>query len=260
MNRNTIFCFFAVIFCASCFFRQTEPSSSKLETNESPNTRQEKHESPPPPLAVKGKLLFPTIVHPNDQTAMVLINAEEKSRSVQPFYIDQYEITVKKFVAFNPRYDEKPHAGHRPCPNCPAMGIDWFSANQYCQWAGKRLPTETEWELAAQGPSGSPWPWGDRFLPRHANLEGDEDGYSLAAPVGSFPQGASSYGVLDMIGNVWEWVSNSTGTTDPKKVQRIIKGGGWTTPSQTIAISFRGAADPAMKTSAFGFRCAKSLN
>ncbi|OGW17514.1 MAG: hypothetical protein A3K09_00270 [Nitrospinae bacterium RIFCSPLOWO2_12_FULL_47_7] len=259
MNKSIIYCLFALAFTLSCSLKQTElPSKTRESSTQA--TRGER-QNPPPPLVVKDKLLFPTTLHPNDQTIMVLINAGEKPQShspiVQPFYIDQYEITVKKFSAFSPKYSEKPYTGNRICPNCPAMGIDWFSADKYCRWAGKRLPSETEWDFAAQGPAGYLWPWGNQFLPRHANLEGDDDGYTLASPVGSFPQGSSPYGVQDMIGNVWEWVSNSE-TTDPKKVQRIIKGGGWTTSLQTT--SFRAIVDPTLKNPFFGFRCSKSIN
>jgi formylglycine-generating enzyme required for sulfatase activity len=191
---------------------------------------------------------------------MALINSGGK-RKVQPFYIDQHEITVKQFAAFDPKYSEKPHTGDRICPNCPAMGIDWFKADQYCKWAEKRLPTETEWDLAAQGPEGNLWPWGNQFLPGHANLAGDEDGYPQASPVGSFPQGSSPYGVLDLIGNVWEWVSDDAGADakDSKKVLRVLKGGSWLTSPQALAVSSRSVTDPALKKSTFGFRCSKSL-
>ena len=229
----------------------------------------------PPLPTIKGKVLFATILHARDQSLMVLINPEttdrtnksgEKSvsrlKTIQPFYIDLYEITVKRFTAFDLKYDEKPYTGNQPCPNCPAMAIDWFSANKYCRWAGKRLPTEEEWEMAAHGNTSTPWPWGNQFSPKYANLEGNEDGYLFAAPVGSFPQGASPYGVQDMIGNVWEWVSHARGaeTIDPKKNPYVAKGGGWTSSPVTARISYRNIADPALKNPTFGFRCSKSLN
>lgn len=229
---------------------------------------------PPPPLMLNGKLWLPTILHEKDQSVMVLINAgnlgttgespageKSKPSQVQPFYIDQHETRVKEFSMFDPKYDEKQHTpGHRPCAECPAMGIDWYRANEYCQWAGKRLPSEAEWESAARGQTHNAWPWGNQFLPKHANLHGEEDDYLFAAPVGSFPQGASPYGVLDMVGNVWEWVGDVIKDPGHKTTSRAVKGGGWTSSPESIKISTRNLADPTLKNPTFGFRCAKSLN
>lgn len=259
-----------VLALASCALAPKE--HQELEQIQKDSALHEKTQ-PPPPLTLKGKLWLPTILHKKDQTVMVLINAGdavtsgksaagEKARSlqVQPFYMDQYETSAKKFSVFDPKYDEKLYTlGHRPCPDCPAMGINWFRANDYCQWAGKRLPTEVEWEIAAQEQTDNAWPWGIKFLPKYANLHGEADGYLLAAPVGSFPQGASPYGVQDMIGNVWEWVTSTAKNTDRKASVHIVKGGGWTT-EETIRIATHYVADPALKNPTFGFRCAKSLN
>lgn len=270
MRRNFIFCSL-ILAMTSCALGSKEYKALEQTPKESPL-----HEKtqPPPPLLLKGKLWLPTILHEKDHTVMVLINAgspetsgetPEKHRptQVQPFYMDQHEIRVKEFSAFDAKYDEKPHSlNHRPCPDCPAMGIDWFRANDYCQWAGKRLPTEAEWEFAAQGQSNNMWPWGNQFLPKHANLHGEEDGYLLAAPVGSFPQGTSPYGVLDMIGNVWEWVANPNTAKDAvrKTMTYAVKGGGWTSSPESIKITTRNVAEPTLKNPTFGFRCAKSLN
>ncbi|MBI5426843.1 MAG: formylglycine-generating enzyme family protein [Nitrospinae bacterium] len=242
----------------------------------------------PPPLFAEGKVFLPTTVNPKDKTVMVLINAGsaparsaagraeyrgDEGRPASPentraFYMDLNEITAEKFKAFDPKYDEKPYTGNKPCPNCPAMGIDWASANRYCLWAGKRLPSEAEWEAAASGPAANdPWPWGDRFLPGRANLLGEEDGHASVAPAGSFPMGASLYGVLDMIGNVWEWVetpyassqSPQSAEIDPDKTLRIAKGGGWSSSSMAAKIPFRNIVDPALKNPTFGFRCMRSL-
>ncbi len=239
----------------------------------------------PPPLFAEGRAFLPTTVNLKDKTVMVLINAgSSRARSAEyrgeeggppaspetsrAFYMDLNEITAEKFKAFDPKYDEKPYTGNKPCPNCPAMGIDWANANRYCLWAGKRLPSEAEWEAAASGPAANdPWPWGDRFLPGRANLLGDEDGYASAAPVGSFPMGASLYGVLDMIGNVWEWVETpysspqnpDAAAIDPDKTLRIVKGGGWSSNSLAAKIPFRNIVDPTLKNPAFGFRCMRSL-
>ena len=214
--------------------------------------------------------LLPTILNEKDQTLMILINQgkylvgvkkietteilrpdENGSRFVtlSAFYIDRTEITVENFQKFQPRYSEKPYTNGKPCPQCPAMGIDWNQARKYCQWADKRLPSEEEWEAAARGNSTFTWPWGNEFRPKHANTFGKEDGHLSVAPVASFPAGASPYGVMDMTGNVWEWVHSKN------KDLQIVKGGGWTSYNNQSKISFRNKVEAKLKNPTFGFRC-----
>ena len=174
------------------------------------------------------------------------------------FYIDRTEVTVTQFRKYQSRYNEKPFTNGKECPNCPAMGINWIQASKYCRWAGKRLPREEEWEAAARGASKFTYPWGEVFLPQHSNLQGKGDGYLFAAPVGSFLSGASPSGLVDMAGNVWEWVDNKK-SSRPHPDTRIVKGGGWTSDKGQARISFRNHVDLKMKNPTFGFRCVKSL-
>lgn len=225
----------------------------------------------------KDGFLLPSIVHLKDQSEMVLVKpgshlADASSKAsknqggeLRAFYIDRNEVTVAQYKKFDAAYDEKPYTENRECPTCPAMGIDWEHARQYCLWAGKRLPSEAEWEAAARKSPHNSWPWGNEFLPDRANIGGEEDGYLLAAPVGSFPLGASPYGALDMIGNVWEWVAASAEPQpgrerdDSVTLLRIVKGGSWRNRPQAATISYRNAVDPALKNPTFGFRCGKPL-
>jgi formylglycine-generating enzyme required for sulfatase activity len=112
-----------------------------------------------------------------------------------------------------PTYNDSDKSNH------PVVCVDWHGAKAYCEWAGGRLPTEAEWEKAARGPDGQKYPWGDELDGSLANFcdtncpddwknEGYNDGYGLTAPVGSYPGGASFYGVHDLGGNVWEWTGS----------------------------------------------------
>ncbi|MBT5376679.1 MAG: SUMF1/EgtB/PvdO family nonheme iron enzyme [Nitrospinaceae bacterium] len=211
--------------------------------------------------------LLPTILNKQDKTLMILIQASKNNSGktrvdsnkaetidLPKFYIDRTETTVMSFRLYQPGYDEKPFTGGKDCPTCPVMGINWVQASKYCHWAGKRLPREEEWEAAASGTH--PFPWGETFHARLANLFGQEDGHLFAAPVGSFLSGASASGVMDMSGNVWEWVdTKNTQQSDT----RVVKGGGWTSNEKQARISFRNSVNLNMKNPTFGFRCAKSL-
>ena len=236
-------------------------------------------------LSTPRTFKLPAVIHHRDQSVMVRIPAGVywvPSETVSPFavgqnnrlerktlreyFIDQTEITVVQYKRFNPDYDETLHTGGRECPQCPAMAVDWIYARRYCQWAGKRLPTESEWEAAARGPSEYKYPWGNQPLDHSANIQGDGDGFVDAAPTGSFPKGASHLGALDMIGNVWEWVSTTVVLSSRAESQPglqsnsrpVVKGGGWRSPPDMATISYRNLADPQINNPTFGFRCAKS--
>ena len=222
------------------------------------------------PPVISNPSLLPTILNKKDQTMMILIDqgkylvgvnsiapqmtlkpSEKDSQlvSISAFYIDRTETTVTNFKKFQPEYTEKPYTEGKPCPQCPAMGISWYQAQKYCQWAGKRLPTENEWEAAARGNSTFIWPWGNEHHPQHANTLGKDDGFLFAAPVASFPKGASPFGLMDMAGNVWEWVMEKNNGL------KIVKGGGWASYENQSKISFRNTVNPKLKNPTFGFRC-----
>ncbi len=200
--------------------------------------------------------------------------------SLRAFYIDQYEITNEKFQLFVRK------SSHRPPPywredrfpegtgQLPVVMVSWYDARDYCIWEGKRLPTEAEWEKAAR-PDSRQYPWGNSFDPDRVNTGGIRGGLTK---VGSYPNGASPHGVMDLIGNVWEWTADwyapypesSYEADDYGETRKVLRGSSWATvghyPAEIVKDiiahnsrgSFRLYADPHTKLNDIGFRCAKS--
>ncbi|MDE3089110.1 MAG: SUMF1/EgtB/PvdO family nonheme iron enzyme, partial [Chloroflexota bacterium] len=157
------------------------------------------------------------------------------------FWIDKYEVTNALYkkcvdsgtckVADMGEYDPSGK------PNRPVVQVTWYDANTFCQWAGKRLPTEAEWEKAARGTDARTWPWGNDWNP--SKLNSWDAGPHTTTDVGTYPQGASPYGALDMAGNVWEWVADwyssnyyaNSPKNNPKGPDsggyRVMRGGSW---------------------------------
>jgi len=127
-------------------------------------------------------------------------------------YLDEFEIDEVEVTYA--RYEHCVEAGvcslprePAPSPDHPVL-VEWADANDYCQWVGKRLPTEAEWEKAARGTDGRIYPWGDEWNPSRLQITFDMDQGFQTIPVGRYPEGASPYGALDMAGNAAEWVSD----------------------------------------------------
>lgn len=193
------------------------------------------------------------------------------------FLIDRYEVTNTQYKAFC----DATGRGYPPDPgwiypdyfksrsSYPVVNVYWDDANAYAEWAGKRLPTEAEWEKAARGGlEGKRYPWGDAIGPDDANIAGiaGQDRWACTSPVGSFaPNG---YGLYDMTGNVWEWCKDRHGSnyyssspgsnpTGPDSGDPVFRGGAWDRGPNDVRVANRYVLSG--RFFSVGFRCAKSL-
>jgi len=194
---------------------------------------------------------------------------------LKAFYIDKYEVTNREYKKFIDA------TGYPPPPTWrgnmypegkgdhPVTNVTWFDAHAYCKWAGKRLPTEAEWEKAARGPDGNIYPWGNKYGSEKANLNNIE----ITAPVGSYKEDRSYYGVYDMAGNVTEWVDDwyqpypwsKARNKDFGKRYKVLRGGsggslGHYNLTRIFATTFfRQYGNPYEAADDGGFRCARSV-
>lgn len=227
------------------------------------------------------------------------------------FEIDRFEVTNIQYSRFLLATDNKPPpywtGGAYPSGQAdnPVVGISWEDANEYCTWVGKRMPTEAEWEKACRGPDGNLYPWGNRWNRQLANVDHwtspltqpERDGSPTAwanawnllqatpgvdqlglRPIGSYPAGASYYGVMDMVGNVSEWVYDWYNWGDYSQLparnpvnlepewNHVIRGSAWHDPAadlDQVAVSSlcstRSSAH-SISEPRTGFRCARSVN
>lgn len=202
--------------------------------------------------------------------------------TLKAFWIDKYEVTnlqYKKFIDETNRKSPN-HFENRTYPqgkeDHPVTYVSWYDAKAYCEWAGKRLPTDEEWEKAARGTDGRTYPWGNEFEITKANtpqrwqaLKQDGD----TTPVGAFEAGKSPYGLYDMSGNVWEWTAswylpypgNKNISENYGETYKTLKGGSWwdcsfykcgiSAPAYNRSFFLRST-----KNKSFGFRCAKDAD
>ncbi len=210
------------------------------------------------------------------------------------FKIDKYPVTVAQYARFvaitghNPPLDWE--GGQIPEGKLfhPVTMVSWFDARDYCQWAGKRLPSELEWEKAARGTDGRRWPWGNHMDPRRLNTY-----YSVGSTtdVTAYPDGVSPYGVYDLAGNVFEWTNDdfkpypgseapsilftvkvpvvksakdrSQGVADLELVEnvyyKVLRGGSWKSDPFSTAAYHRNYSLPRNASDFFGFRCAADV-
>ena len=180
------------------------------------------------------------------------------------FEIDVYEVT-------NMRYKEivKDHTFPPNLASHPVVNILWKEADDFCRAAGGRLPTEAEWVRAARGDTANAYPWGNEFNPKNTVYMDSADAGKMKAgsyeaessgenelggtrPAGSFEAGKSPFGVYDMAGNAWEWVD---GWYDEGKQLRMLKGGSWVSPAESLRVATRLGDGGGRKFNDYGFRC-----
>ncbi len=188
------------------------------------------------------------------------------------FELDEFEVTVSQYAACvtaggctaagGGSVSSYCNAGVSGRDNHPINCVDWHQATAYCGWAGKRLPTEEEWEYAARGTDGREYPWGNAAPGNQLCWKGGGTNRLGTCPVGSYPSGKSPFGVQDMSGNAWEWVSSlyasdyslqPTGTT-----YRGLRGGGWVNnAASSVRSANRNNDASSYQSSSLGFRCAR---
>ncbi len=196
------------------------------------------------------------------------LSEETTSQNAQPlqemhlegFYIDRYEVTYEQFLRFKPRAKYEVTQFREPIRN-----VSWYEADAYCQWLGKRLPTEFEWEKAARGTDGRLFVWGNEFQKHFGNFS------KKAMPVGSFKKDVSAYGIMDLNGNVSEWTSswyqpypNSTHKDEHHgKKLKVTRGGNIQKHKHGFLevfamVTYRNLLPPDKSFWDTGFRCAQS--
>lgn len=190
--------------------------------------------------------------------------------NVGSFFIDITEVSNQQYERFVQERSYRPPVGWNgpTAPpgrqDLPVVGVSWDDAQAYCRWAGKRLPLEAEWEKAARGSSGQPYPWsGGTFSGAFAVTR--ESGKKQPDPVFSAGRDVSPYGVRHMAGNVREWVEDvflpypgSRGSNSKYGRERVVRGGSWATDQRAALVYMRGSSNPNLAWQDVGFRCART--
>jgi formylglycine-generating enzyme len=198
----------------------------------------------------------------------------EHKVGINAFYIDKYEVTNQQYFEFCMKtkhqlpefWGSSQYKSGRDYPDFPVVGVSSFDAEQYARWAGKRLPTEAEWEYVARGGlAGKNYPWGDQIDSTKVNYGKKFKGIRK---VGSFqPNG---YGLFDITGNVWEWttdfydggyykVSPAENPKGPESGRfKVIRGGSWHSGGMCVQTYYRNGLPSSWVDFGVGFRCVKS--
>jgi formylglycine-generating enzyme required for sulfatase activity/DNA-directed RNA polymerase subunit M/transcription elongation factor TFIIS len=244
---------------------QTQPATPPAETTAPAPTPTPQ---PSTPLAPAGMVYVAggTYIIGRDESDP--LEGPQHTVEIRPFFIDRTEVTNADYKRFVDATGRKPPEGWQDgaypagADNLPVVGVTWQDAADYAAWAGKRLPTEAEWEAAARGPEGRLYPWGNDWRAGVANIS-----TRGVTDVGKYADSASPSGALDMIGNVWEWTADefslypgSKGNTPPSieagVTYRIFRGGAYD-GNRSHTAAYRGFLDASKPYPKVGFRCAK---
>ena len=234
---------------------------------------------PQPPAAILGHDGAPMVLMPAGAFTMGSDEGDDDERPVHrvfldSFYLDTFEVTNGWFAKFVEAIQSEPPWGFAdqdtPVVDAdrPVRWVNWMDAIGYCLWAGKRLPTEAEWEKAARGTDGRVYPWGnDPPTPAQA-VFGLKEGDETVSPIGPREKGKSPYGVHDLAGNLYEWTTDwyddgfytTTPTSNPRGpgegTAKVQRGGSYTNTPYRLRTSFRTKGDPTEHEPNVGFRCA----
>lgn len=206
-------------------------------------------------------------------------NDNERPRrqlTLPSFQMNETEITNAQYERFVQATGHRPayYAGHPVLglSDHPVVGVSWYDASDFCAHYGLTLPSEHEFERAARGRDGAPYPWGDAppdpsrtgHGTKDCCVGGDSDVYPMTAPVEAFAAGRSSEGISDLIGNVWQWTRDwyapYEGEPDAKIANRfkVLRGGAWNSDKAHLSATYRLAYDPSFRYAANGgFRCVR---
>lgn len=221
------------------------------------------------------------------QTGSLVGNCQEQAFSAElprhrvrlpTFWLDSTEVTWDSYRrCVELRRCEAPpyHSGSERFARraLPVSLVTFPDAERYCRFRGARLPSETEFERAARGVAGRRYPWGDLYHSRAANhgrvgwdATDDQDGFAELAPVGSYPSGRTPDGLLDLAGNVSEWVQDLYAPSYTRQLAgmagatlRVVRGGDYLSPAPFLRGAARRAAEPSVREPFVGFRCARSV-
>lgn len=279
-----IFFFLCMLIISSCktLFFENEPPIEDNQISQST------------PVFISNTPINGTLTRALDGMVMVSISEGEFIMGVEgekiqqqhlvyldTYWIDQTEVTngmyarcVEDGVCQEPSQSDsrsrENYYNHSAYAEYPVIYVSWNQAQAYCNWVGARLPTEAEWEKAARGTDGRQYPWGND-APTYLLLNYDSQ-IGDTMPVGSFPSGASPYGVLDLSGNVWEWTADwfdgeyyaispyKNPQGPPDGTLRTTRGGSWSQPEEygLNTVTWRAMALPEYTDNDLGFRCAFS--
>lgn len=234
------------------------PDDARLELGIAPR----RDRAAPNPYDIRTSTSSPQVVHPVDGKAMALVGegsflmgSDNRPVLLGAFYIDITPVTNRDYARFAhaaghslpAHWENENYAAH--ASNHPVVNVTHPDARAYAEWAGKRLPTEAEWEKTARGRRGDAYPWGNRPTVAKCNVR--ESDIGSTTPVELYRSGVSAYGAYDLCGNVWEWCSTQTSTE-----RYVLKGGAFTSPFQVALPAATNDAAGTMRDDDTGFRCA----